>query len=107
MMAMSAASEILAGGIDEDLKDFVQRSVVSLSDFLAKAAIPIGFKLSAGMQDVECLEIWGELSRLLANVLAGAKVLGSKVLHNLGRPQVATGSSICASGSPIQRRAGA
>lgn len=78
MMAMSAASEILAGGIGEDLEDFVQRSVVSLSDFLAKVAIPIGFKLSAGMQDVECLEIWGELSRLLANVLAGAKVLGSK-----------------------------
>lgn len=61
-----------------DLEGFVQKSVVDLSDFLAKVTIPSVFKPLDCYREVAMYNIWPELIGLLANVLAGAKVLGSR-----------------------------
>ena len=77
LMVQSKARNIQIG---EDLDSFVQKSVISLSDLLATLAIPSGFESLGCKQEVKMFRNWPELIGLLANVLAGAKALGSVIL---------------------------
>jgi hypothetical protein len=75
-----SVQEYIGNLAGEDLDAFVQKSVVSLSDLLARAAIPRGFMRLGCDRDVKVFNRWEEFIRLLANVVAGAKALSSRNL---------------------------
>jgi hypothetical protein len=68
---------------DKDLERFLQNAVISLSDFLAKIARPIGQLGNAwGPNSEKSFDDWEKLTELLANMFAGAKALSSSVVLN-------------------------